>query len=145
MKKTTLLLLALILSFGLNAQEKEKSAIKELITKAYVNGLHNLGPRIEIEKGFHPGFNLLIMNPNNNLDKLPIYNWLNSYDQRKAQNPDGPAIKTEARFPMIDITGTAAVAKVELYREGNLIFTDYLSLYQFEEGWRIVGKVYYKH
>jgi len=27
---------------------------------------------------------------------------------------------------------------------GNKIFTDYLSLYKFEDGWKIVSKIYYK-
>lgn len=46
---------------------------------------------------------------------------------------------------MIDITGNAAIAKVELYQEGNKIFTDYLSLYKFKEGWRIVSKICEDH
>ena len=46
---------------------------------------------------------------------------------------------------MIDITGTAAIVKIELFKGGKQIYTDYLSLYKFEEGWRIVNKIYFKH
>lgn len=46
---------------------------------------------------------------------------------------------------MIEVVGNAAVAKVELYREDKKIFTDFLSLYKFEEGWRIVSKIYHRH
>ena len=82
---------------------------------------------------------------NNSLSKLPIYTWLETIERRKTENPSGPAAKTSVKFLMIDITGNAAVAKIELHREEKLIFTDYLSLYRFEEGWKIVSKIYYQH
>jgi len=50
---------------------------------------------------------------------LPIYNWKESM--------------------------RAAMAKIELWRGNNLIFTDYLGLYKFREGWRIVNKIYHRH
>ena len=51
----------------------------------------------------------------------------------------------DAGGPSIDITGSAAVARVELYRDFKHIFTDYLSLYRFDDGWKIVGKIFYQH
>jgi hypothetical protein len=55
-----------------------------------------------------------------------------------------PEVETTAKYPLVDITGNAAVVKVELYREDKMIFTDYLSLYKFEQGWRIVSKIYHR-
>lgn len=126
------------------AQTTDMDAIKELINKAYIEGLHNGGNLDETRKGFHPGFDLLILK-NNQMEKLPIYNWIESSEKRRKENPTPPAIKTTVNFVNIDITGTSAVAKIELLREGKLIFTDYLSLYKFEEGWKVVGKIYFKH
>jgi hypothetical protein len=45
----------------------------------------------------------------------------------------------------VDIEGSAAVVRVEIWRDGAHTFTDYLSLYRFPDGWRIVGKIYYTH
>ena len=45
----------------------------------------------------------------------------------------------------VEVTGTAAICKVELTRGGKLVFTDYLALYKFEDGWKIVGKSFYRH
>ena len=42
----------------------------------------------------------------------------------------------------MDVTGKAAVARVELFRDGKHVFTDYLSLYQFADGWKIVAKIF---
>jgi hypothetical protein len=48
-------------------------------------------------------------------------------------------------FVNIDISGSAACAKIELYQNKKKIFTDYLSLYKFSDGWKIVSKIYYRH
>ncbi len=126
--------------------EDEKEEIKKVITSAYVNGLQNKGPVADIEAGFHPGFELLGVR-NNELTKWPIYSWV-QYHEKKLKEDPGPPKADEiisSNFPMIDVTGNAAVAKVELYKGPQIIFTDYLSLYKFDEGWRIVNKIYFRH
>ena len=42
----------------------------------------------------------------------------------------------------MDVTGKSAVARVEIHRDGKHVFTDYLSLYQFADGWKIVAKIF---
>ena len=142
-----ILLVSIIMPAGLFAgEDDDKEAIKEVITTAYVDGLQNKGPVEDIEAGFHPGFELL-GDRNNELTKWPIYSWV-QYHENKLKEDPGPPAKDEvvtSNFPMIDVTGNAAVAKVELFKGGNKIFTDYLSLYKFEEGWKIVSKIYFRH
>lgn len=137
-------LVLLLIVANLNAQSGETDLIKKVIDKAYIEGIHNGGDLNETRKGFHPGFDLLILQ-NNQLNKLPIYNWVESSEKTRKENPNAPRQKTTVNYISIDITGTAAVAKIELLRENKVIFTDYLSLYKFEEGWRIVGKIYFRH
>jgi len=144
MKKFTLLMIT-IFTFSmtaLQAQDGEK-AIKQVIQSAYIDGIHNLGNIADIEKGFHPGFNLLIKNQNQELIKYPIYNWIESVKKRKAEHPNGPEEKTTVEFVDIDITGDAGMAKIDLFRGGKKIYTDYLFLYKFGENWQIVSKVYH--
>jgi len=45
----------------------------------------------------------------------------------------------------VDITGAAATVKIDLWRDEVHTFTDYLSLYKFADGWKIVGKTFYRH
>lgn len=145
MKRSIALFVFALLSVALMAQENvsDKEMILKTIDKAYVQGIQNVKDIANINKGFHPGFNLLGVDQNNHLTKFPIYTW---YDFVKIREATGekPEVETTAKFPLIDITGSAAVVKVELYQEGNMIFTDYLSLYKFEEGWRIVAKIYHR-
>lgn len=148
MKKllTTLLLLTIIPFYLAAGEDEDKDAIKKVIQSAYVDGLQNKGTVVDIEKGFHPGFDLLGLR-NNDLTKWPIYSWI-LYHENKLKEDPSPPIEDEmvtCKFPLIDITGTAAMVKIELFKGGEQIFTDYLSLYKFEEGWRIVNKIYFRH
>ena len=137
--------LFLVSGFAQNDVKTEKENVKKVILSAYIDGIHNKGDISQIEKGFHPGFNLLSIR-NDRLEKLPIYNWIESAKKRKEADPSPipEDKKTSCEFMDIDITGTVAIAKIKLSRGGKAIFIDYLSLYKFDEGWKIVGKVYYR-
>jgi hypothetical protein len=123
----------------------EQLAVQKVVIDGYVDGIHNFRRVEAVRTGFHPGFEMLYLREGR-LEKLPIYNWIASLEERNRKEPPPTArATTTARFALIDITGTAAVCKVELTRDGKLVFTDYLSLYKFEDGWKIVGKVFHRH
>jgi hypothetical protein len=139
------LLLAFMPFVAIMAQSDEDQ-IKSVIQKSYIDGIHNLGDPAEIDKGFHPCFTLLSMADNGvTVNLLPIYTWKETTRTAKEKSPQGPAVKTQCDYLMIDITGSAAIAKIQLRRDGKLIFTDYLHLYKFKDGWKIVGKVFHRH
>ena len=142
----TVIVFISISSLFAQAIEKEEDAIKKIIQTAYVDGLQNKGDVEDIKNGFHPGFNLLGVN-HDMLTKFPIYSWIQSFEERKAKdpNPSGEEKKVTCNYLLIDVTGNAAMAKIQLNRNGELLFTDYLQLYKFEEGWKIVSKIYYRH
>ncbi len=126
--------------------DTEKDAVKKVIQSSYIDGLHNKGELSDIEKGFHPGFVLLGVK-DNSLTQYPIYTWIESFNKRKNADPTPlkPEQKMVCEYLQIDITGNAAMAKINLKKNDVLIFTDYLLLYKFEDGWRIVSKTYYRH
>lgn len=120
----------------------DEAAIKALIREAYIDSLMNLGDLDKTRAGFHRDFVLLGVR-DNQLTRLPISEWIASAEKRKAEGRI-PA-PFSGTFPSIDVTGISAVAKIELSQNGRHIFTDYLSLYKFDEGWKIVGKIYHRH
>ncbi|MDI6846019.1 MAG: nuclear transport factor 2 family protein [Candidatus Saccharicenans sp.] len=139
----TLMAAMLLFSSTAKAQPTEdEEAIKALIQSAYVDGLQNSGDLEKTRAGFHPDFVLLGLR-DGQLTRLPIADWIASTEKRKAQGQKPPL--TTCKFLQVDITGDAAMVKLELHREGQRIFTDYLSLYKFPDGWKIVGKIYYRH
>lgn len=139
----------LVMFFALFVQageevDAEKNAVKAVIEDAYVDGLCNSGDIVKLKKGFHEGFVLLGVR-DNVLTLLPIYNWI-EYVKMDAKKGKYPAKeKVSLNYLFIDVTGTAAVAKVAFMKGGKHVYTDYLSLYKFAEGWRLVNKIYFKH
>jgi hypothetical protein len=120
----------------------EEGAIKVLVQSAYVDGLQNLGDLEKTRAGFHPDFVLLGLR-DGKLTRLPIAEWIASAEKRKADGAKPPL--TVCKFLLVDVTGSAASVKLELSQNDTRIFTDYLSLYKFPDGWKIVGKIYYRH
>lgn len=148
MKKIFVLILGLSLSFSLFAQndiEKEKEAIKNVIQTAYVDGLQNEGNIEKVEKGFHPSFVLLGPAKGNATWSLPIYNWIESTKQgiKEGKFPKPDDKKVTIEFEYVDVEGGTAVAKFKFLVGGVLKYIDWHSLYKFEDGWKIVHKIYH--
>ena len=63
MKKLILAAICLVsvcsISFAQDDIQKEKESIKKVIQDAYVDGLCNNADEVAVNKGFHPGFNLI--------------------------------------------------------------------------------------
>lgn len=142
-KKITLLTVALCLAWVAQAQTEEEQ-VKQVVTSAYVQGVHNGGPIEDIRKGFHPSFQMLRL-MNNELSPLPLEEWITNIEKARAnasaQNPG----KAEVTFVNVAVAGTSASVVLELTRDKKKIFTDHLLLYKFQEGWRIVGKSFFRH
>jgi hypothetical protein len=143
MTKTLLSLFLLAFAFTTFAQSADETAIKDVITSAYIEGIQNHLNVDDIRKGFHPSFTMLRI-ANNEVKPLPIEEWITNMEKPQKNNPATPP-RTDGKFISIDITGTAAVVKLELTREGKKTFTDYLVLAKFTEGWRIISKSFYRY
>lgn len=125
--------------------EVEKQAIKNVIQTSYVEGLQNEGNLAKIDQGIHPGFVLLGIGEGDKMWELPIGKWKEKTEKKLEE---GKLPRTEelvtVKFLSIDITGTAAVAKIEFYVGEKLTYIDYISLYKFEGNWKMVNKIFYK-
>jgi hypothetical protein len=137
-----LVVLVAVSLFAAPQVASDEAAIKALVQTAYVDGLQNLGDLEKTRAGFHPDFVLLGLREGQ-LTKLPIADWIASAEKRKASGQKPPL--TTCTFITVDVTGSAAAVELELAQDGKRIFTDYLSLYKFPDGWKIVGKIYYRH
>lgn len=148
MRTITLMLITAFITLTSLAQEvdKEKEAIKKVIQTAYVEGLQNEGDLDKIDSGIHPGFNLLGIGEKNEMWKLAIADWKKKTEKRKADGafPKEGVDKVSVKFLSVDVTGTAAVAKIEFYVGQEKKYIDYISLYKFEDGWKMVNKIYFK-
>ena len=75
------------------------------------------------------------------LRTFSIQEWVAGFER----NQDTPEIPVRAEFTAVHVAGNAAIVQFEVYREDLHLFSDFMSLYKFEDGWKIVNKISYAH
>lgn len=146
MKKFLFFVFALGFSFNAIAQiDAEKEAIKQVIQSGYVDGLLNYGDTEPTRKSFHPDFYISGLK-DNALTRYPLKEWIPRVEKARADGKT-PDMKFYVKFPIIEITEKAAMVQMDIFDKASdkQIFTDYLLLYKFDEGWKIVQKIYHRY
>ena len=144
MKKLLLSIILIIATVATIAQESDKEAIKQVIQTAYVEGIQNEGNIEKIDSGIHPEFRLVGIGEGDEMWILPISEWKESVKKKVKEGklPRTGQDKVSVDFIDIDITGRAAMVKLNFYLGKQLRFIDYIGLYKFESGWMMVSKTY---
>lgn len=138
------LLLGLAAAASVAAPSDEAANVKAVVQSAYVEGVHAKGDAALMRKGFHPDFRMLVLK-DGKMTAVMLDEWAGRLEARSKENPNAPKPAIKAEYPIVDITGNAAVVRVELHRDGKHTFTDYLLLYKFPDGWMIVSKIFQAH
>ena len=112
-----------------NAAERE--AVEKPL-KMYLSGEPE-----QLKQAFHPGATMFFAR-NDSLIAVPIPEYIARVEESRAK---GPPPKRIERIAQVDISGTSAVARLELeYPQQKL--TDYMSLVKYGGEWRIVNKIF---
>jgi len=148
MKKTMLVMLVTIIAvsfIGVIHGQDDKAEVKNVIQKSYFNGAFNDLDTEAMRQGFHPDF-AIFSAKGTEISKYPIATWIEGIEKRKQDaNFDASQAKMDCKIAHLDVTAGCAAAKVEIFKDGKQIYTDYLSLLKFDDGWKIVAKVYHAH
>jgi SAM-dependent methyltransferase len=123
--------------------EEDKNAIVELIEKSYIGAAHNTIDINVLRKGFHENFTWQGFH-HDRLATIDLQQWILLLNREKRIRPDWNN-RTTAEVEVIGIEGGAAIAKVEIYNDQVHDFTDFLSLYKLEDGWKITNKISQRH
>ena len=123
------------------AQSSDADAARAVVQSAYVEGVHVSLDAAKMRLGFHPDFRMLMLR-DGKLTQVTLEEWIGRMEANAKQNPNAPKPSIRADFPLVEVTANEAVVKVELYRDGKHAFTDYLMLYKFPDGWKIVSKIF---
>ena len=147
MSRRIAVLLALVLAATVAVAQTpdDDAAIKEVVDRAYVQGVHIDADPQKIRSGMHDSFVMFVRN-GDAVTALTRDAWIARIEASKAQAKPGAAkLETKAEIDVLGRAGDTAVARVKLFRDGKQIFTDYISLYRFDSGWKLVGKVFHRH
>lgn len=138
----TLTMAALVLTAVPAAIAAQTSASDEAAARApleaYMQG-HRTGDATFMEKAFHPQARMTYM-ADSGLVIVPITEYI-------ARMRSAGVRATPDTFPrrvaMLNVAGNTAVARIDM-ELGNAIFADYMTVHKFADGWKIVGKSFYR-
>ena len=128
--------LALLIPVVRPAANPDEEAIRRTIGYYFEGG--KAGDSSIVRKAFHPVAMMFYVR--DSLVQVPIFP---EYLRRVAaprSATSGPD-QTERRIASIDITGTAAMAKLEL-ASPTAVLTDYMSLLKINGEWTVVNKIF---
>jgi ketosteroid isomerase-like protein len=126
---------------SLSAETSENAAIIEVVDRSYVQGVHLDADAEKMRSGMHESF-VMFVRTEDGMSQVTRDAWIARLKPRSASDPR-PDVK--ANIVVLDHVGDSAVVKVDLFRGGKQVFTDYISLYRFKDGWKLVGKIFQRH
>lgn len=145
MKKTVIVLALLVCAVSAAAaDDPEHAAIVAVVDQAYVHGVHIDGDADKMRAGMHDSF-VMFVRSDKGVTQTTRDAWIERLTASKAKAADAPKPEIKGNITVLDRSGNAAVAKVDLFRDGKQIFTDYISLYRFDDGWKLVAKTFHRH
>ena len=134
----TLAIFAAVLAAA--AAPADVEAVKAVVKAAYVDGVHARPDAAAMRAGFHPSFRMLVLKEGE-VSAVTLDEWAGRIEKGAAERK-APPPEIRADFTSVDVAKDAAVVRLELCRGGKHAFTDYLSLYRFPDGWKIVSKTF---
>lgn len=115
----------------------EKNQIEKIILKCYIEPLYLDKDLDKIIEGFHPSFNMYVLYKEQ-FYLTPRDEWIEKIKETRSRNLLEKEYKWE--FSLIDHDKQTAVVKLIIHENGVLKYVDYLTLYKFKDGWKVITK-----
>lgn len=118
----------------------DAEAIAAVIEQAYIGGIWMNGDEEAARAGFDSSFVMQVAQEDGVVSAT-----LDAWMERLGLAGEPLRENVTHAIQVLDQTGRAAVAKVEIFQDGEPLYTDYMSLYRFADGWKIVAKTFHAH
>ena len=117
--------------------------IQQTITENYIHGAFNETNIEAFNRIFHPEFSIINIQENGNFYLFTREMWEEVLQKRKAdKNVDYSTVALRPKWRKIDIAGNKASVTLDLLKDNNVVYTDFLLLIKIDEVWKIVSKIY---
>ena len=121
-----------VITFSAMGQE-EHTAVAKAVNYYLDGGTNN--DFETLKKAFHPDATMRWIGED--------YTDVNALEFFESRMKPGPPQNRETRIAMIDVTGNAATAKLEI-EYPTFTFIDYMNLLKIEGEWKIISKIFYR-
>lgn len=139
MNRTLVLFMALIIICTSISLADDKNLIKTVIEDSYFKPAYITGDSQAMMSGWDND-SLMVISDGERISKYKISKWAESFKTRKPKDKE-----TTFSIAFIEVEDYAATAKVEISQHGKIVYSDYLSLYKFKSGWKLVAKTFFQH
>lgn len=147
-RHSTVLLVGLAVAAALHAKEiraedcaqatsDDGTEITRLLGHEYVDAIFVNRDESAVRRGVHEDFRLFVLT-DAGLLVVTLDEWL----ERLGLDGTPSSRRYEHRVTLLACRQDAALARVDLWEDGRHRYVDFLSLYRFPDGWRIVSKTY---
>jgi hypothetical protein len=136
MKKSFLAAAVVALSAFVSIDAARDAAERDAVEKPLK--MYFSGDPDQLKQAFHPGATMFYAR-NDSLIAVPIPDYIARVAESRAKG--GPPPQRTERIADVSISGTSAVARLELVYPQQTI-TDYMSLVKYGGEWRIVNKIF---
>ena len=121
-------------------QSADAAAIRDVLQRCYVEGMYIKRDPDVLRSGLASTFVMQVY-WEGELSNRTASEWL---DRMKLSGV--PTKKhIESQIKVLDVTGVAAVARVDIHVDSKHKYTDYFCLYKTDEGWKMVTKMFHVH
>lgn len=138
MRKVLLLIGFNLLFLNVTAQTDDATSDWNQIQKTlnlYIDGV-GTSDSVKVSKSFHNSWQLKYLEDDQQLNIIKKAKYMERFNTA----PHAKSSNWSGRIVFIDITNTAAIAKVEI-STSKLLFTDYFNLMKTKDGWFLVDKI----
>ncbi len=125
------------------APMNDSEMVKKAILVGYIEGVHGNQDQKTVQAGFHTDFAMIVPEESGGIRMVSVDAWLDFIENTaKVQNPSLWNSETTCRFDYVDVTDHAASVKIRVFKGEKHFSTDYLLLYRFRDGWKVVSKIF---
>jgi len=125
------------------AVEDEKR-VRQVLEDVYVRDMYMKESREALSREFDDVFHMLVPELDGRSNEPMSLRW-DGLEELRANHPKAVFPETRFEFPLVDVVGNAAVARVDVFHAETHIYSDFVSLYCVQGQWRLVSKVFHAH
>jgi len=122
----------------------ERERIRRMLEDVYVHDMYMKETRKEMSSEFSEAFHMLVPELDGRSLQPVRLRW-DGLAELMRNHPKAISARTRFEFPLIDVTGDAAMARVDVFDGDRPVYSDYVSLYRVQGSWCLVSKVYHAY
>jgi len=126
------------------AARLETERVRRVLEDVYVRDMYVKESREAMSREFDDVFHMLVPEIDGRRNVPVSVRW-DGLAELRSNHPKAISPQTRFEFPLIDVAGNAAVARVDVFHDDTPVYSDYVSLYRVDGSWKLVSKVFHAH